>query len=355
MFERKWLWKQYFSLPHVSENKQFAGSITTNGVEICFLFARKKEKQKQKEKESTGLKTIGKKGLYQANEVIVTENMNVVGLDPGYNKILTATDDESMKSRKDRHVVELKSTTRADQIGLKQYRQWLQGSKTQKLCDAEQTIPSRKFGVLSDVLNYIRKRSQVEDRLRKFYNRVFWKHQKWKRKRKKQEWQQEVVATLTKEFKKEGKETVIAWGNGTQNSHNLAIKGYDRSPQKSLRNFVAKFLPVVVTSEYNTTKDCSHSECMKLNPVMKTEPVTMKDREGKDKVVQEIRYCANSSTGHSGHFVSRDYNAAVNIRKRLLTQTRHIGPYIDQNGATLRSSSSFGCIESKDWKGSRLI
>ncbi len=186
--EKTTTWLSVFSLPkHNSANRRFSGSITTNGIEVSFHFVPNvvvtpSKKVRRKVSKST---LIGSKGVYREGEVLIPSNANVVGLDPGYIKLIVATDDPQRTSRKQRNVLTITSKQKKIDIGQTVTEKHLNQAKTDnKIFEHERQITSRKFCSLIDVEEYIQSRSQVEQKLRKFYNQKTWRRKKWKQKRK---------------------------------------------------------------------------------------------------------------------------------------------------------------------------
>ena len=190
------------------------------------------------------------------------------------------------------------------------YSQLLKKAKEcKKIDELEQQIPSSKFSSVADVKNYIQERCLVEQKLNAFYKRKMWRRQKWKMKQNRNRWRDNLVNEIKEKFDEPGKQIVLAWGTGTQYSYKLPIKGSPPGPQKALRDYVAKFVPVILTSEYRTTVTCS--ACGNV------ETKSFVDEDGKK--VHGLRCCDNNSENEDHpRFLSRDYNAAVNIRRRCL-------------------------------------
>ena len=252
------------------------------------------------------------KGEYTAKEnTFLPDNVNVVGLDPGKINLFSATNDDKVKTGK---ILEISSKERQRKIGLLEFAKKMEMKKKKEennIHELENQIKqSHNFTSLDEFKQYLKDRGKVEDKLTTFYNRPCWRKKKWKCAKKDQRWRQEVVNELKEKFNEEGKQLVIAWGAWTER---CPIKGSPPGPQVSLRRFVSKQIPVVCTSEYLTTKTCSH--CGEL-----TKGYPMINKEGNVKEVHGLRYCSQNSkiNGNRVHFLSRDYNAAVNIRRMCL-------------------------------------
>jgi transposase len=209
------------------------------------------------------------------------------------------------------------SRKRKQQTGQARTDEIRNGSKEKKrISDLENRMPPRKFASLNAIKAYIEERAKVEDVLRKFYNRPFWRRRRWWQKQRRQQWRDDLVSALKKKFEHPGKQLVLAWGMGTAYAWKINIKGSPPGPQKALRDYVGKFIPVIATNEYKTTVICSR--CGE-----DTTSIIGKRREGDEstrkKKVHGLRCCDNSENGER-HLLSRDYNAAINIRQRCLAR-----------------------------------
>jgi len=301
---------------------------------------------------------IGKTGLYPLEETIVDLNEHhIAPIDPGYVRLICATDDENLKSRKERNVLVISAKEKhRDTLG-QQNRELMNAQKKRKnIHNVERKLPSHKFTSPADVLKYLKIRTKLEPQLLTFYRRRFWGNRKWLSKQKQQQWKMSVVNKLKEKFDPKSKEKrnantvqgskaevsasagntnnappakqqkvetkgnsptektkklVLAWGTGTDSSWKLPIKGHVRGPQQGLRKFVAKFLPVLEIQERDTTKCCGFCG------------LEMKKVSANGKLQQGVRRCINTTVAHPASvadwphtFISRDYSAAVNIGKR---------------------------------------
>ncbi len=100
--------------------------------------------------------------------------------------------------------------------------------------------------------------------------------------------------------------TLVVWGNG---SFGATSKGHDSAPNKTLRHLLSRFVPIVMNSEYNTSKlsCCHHTVAVKLS----TEGYS---RRG------TVLKCKECST-----MLGRDENAAHNILHIFQYQHEHQG------------------------------
>jgi hypothetical protein len=89
--------------------------------------------------------------------------------------------------------------------------------------------------------------------------------------------------------------TLVVWGNG---GFGPASKGHDAAPNKRLRHLLSRYMPIVMGTEYNTSKlsCCCHIQAEKLST---------KGYSGRGTVLR----CPN----HLERLLGRDENAAHNI------------------------------------------
>ena len=100
--------------------------------------------------------------------------------------------------------------------------------------------------------------------------------------------------------------TIVAWGNGSFGS---TSNGHDSAPNKTLRHMLSRFIPIVMNTEYNTSKlsCCHHMKATKLSTSGYT-------RRG------AVLKCKGCST-----ILGRDENAAHNILHIFRHQYEHNG------------------------------
>jgi hypothetical protein len=100
--------------------------------------------------------------------------------------------------------------------------------------------------------------------------------------------------------------TLVVWGNS---GFGATSKGHDSAPNKKLRHLLSRFVPIVLNSEYNTSKMscCHHSTTAKLST---------NGYKGRGTVLQ----CHNCS-----QLLGRDENAAHNIMHIFQYQCEHSG------------------------------
>jgi hypothetical protein len=117
--------------------------------------------------------------------------------------------------------------------------------------------------------------------------------------------------------------TLVVWGNG---GFGPTSKGHDSAPNKRLRKLLSRFVPIVMNTEYNTSKMscCCHVESTKLRP------------EGYKKRGTVLK-CGKCST-----LLGRDENAAHNILYIFQHQHEHQGEIPSAFCPAARTKQSIG-------------
>jgi hypothetical protein len=111
-----------------------------------------------------------------------------------------------------------------------------------------------------------------------------------------------------------GNNTLVVWGNG---SFGPTSKGHDSASNKRFRRLLSRYMPIVMGTEYNTSKlsCCCHVEAKKLTTKNYKKRVTVLRCDGQQE--------SDGGTTKCGRILGRDENAAHNILYIFQQQYTH--------------------------------
>ncbi|KAL1504762.1 hypothetical protein AB1Y20_008538 [Prymnesium parvum] len=171
---------------------------------------------------------------------------------------------------------------------------------------------------------YVRRRG---DEAQQFYAREVYRERAWSRKIRKQQGLAHFVERIWA-MREDGKQIVLAhgaWGTGAGRPGTACNKGRPPCPGVMLMRELAKYFPVVLVPERNTSKTCSHCGFVGCTSVSEVDATLREQKMGAATSPQEVyrasrfelrslRRCHNASCRK---VLNRDRNAAVNIGRRL--------------------------------------
>lgn len=314
--EKDFLWQSFFKIPRIGKRFQFNHSVTTDGVSINLDYVRKgtiilhkfdrgrkKKKRKKKTEPTVDFSHLKKK--------------IVVGVDPGKINLLYMTvDGNNPTSRSERKKFRFTSRQRRREMdcdGMQKKRQLLlQNSEQVKLAQDQLSKCDRRSLKPSTFLHYLAEKKKIHSILSGFYDNIFYRQQRMWSFRKQQSSEDRLVSSIKQKF---GAGCVLAYGDW---STPLQTPGMASTPHCRLRDKLRKHFTVIDVPETNTSKTCC--KCDSLLTAEKRE------KDGKKKEIRGLRRCTNVECGVR---ISRDYNAAINIRRNLLHCIAH-GDWMEQ-------------------------
>ena len=324
------LWNTVLNFPFQRGSWFFNGTITTDGVQVSLLWWKKDLVEKKdlerdetdlgynpfkkkgtttevEEEDKIDLGTVSK-GLFTHQEIHPCKNLKVIGIDPGRNYLLTASNGFSLSKKQYYEECGFKETkTRRDLYLL---------GVPKKIRDRIHEAANQTFRVpdFKDWKANWEARKPLEDLLFKFYGNKTFRNHKFFMYRRTQKCMDKAFNRLLKGVNLS--KTVVAFGDGSFPS---SSKGELPGPLSSLVRKLSKRIRVVMIDEYNTSKTCNdchgrHSDRKMHSFVYKKQTKTF---ERVWKPSYEILQCKNCLRWHQ-----RDSNASKNI-KMLLESILH--------------------------------
>lgn len=302
--EKDTLWYSFFRLPKVSQKWRFNHSITTDGISLnvslvakTIAVQHKYDKGRQKKK---------KRKLASSFDFSHLAGRTIVGVDPGKINLVYMTSDSNTPTKKiDRRRMRHTSKQRWKElnvVGMREEREFILSSNPDVVTAQESlSILDSKSSSVSLFLEWLKTKERVHTTLSGFYRNIFFRQQRMWSRRKRQRSEDSLLHQVVNKF---GKDCVLAWGDW---GASLQTPGMPSTPNCRLRRKLSHHLLVVDVPEANTSK-----LCCKCGSNLKGEK---KMQGGKEKEIRGLRRCINDKCRVR---ISRDYNAAINIRLNLL-------------------------------------
>lgn len=299
----------------------FGYSFTTNGVDVSILCeedlskssARKKKKHQSAPVQASYFPNDGRK---------------IVGADPGKHSILYMTSDSATPGPgpKKFERLEYRTRRRRHDLRVKHFANIRSSRKEEHLLQSDvdiqelETSLSRQNPKAPFILgfsNYLQTRFSHQQVLYAFYDHPVYPTLRFKSFQGRQKSERRLVNDIQRVFG--SRESIILalgdWSESTQ------MKGCVPSPVVGIKNALSKHFTICVVSEYNTTKTCSKCGGRMAEDLLRKRCRT-NSRTGEVNLIENraLRRCQNVACGVR---FSRDYNAAINIRRQALHLRDH--------------------------------
>jgi transposase len=295
------LWRKLLNFPFQKGRWHFNGTLVTDGVQVSVLWWREGNEPPETKKK-VDLTTVSR-GLFSPEQIQPTSQLEVIGIDPGRNYLLTASNGFSLSKRQYYEECGLNTT--------KNRREWFLQQQTPEIQDLIHQAANQTFRVpdfKAWKLNW-ESRKPLESLLFRFYGDKRFRNHKFFVHTRRQKCLDRAFNRLVNGL--DLSKTVIAFGNG---KFPTSSKGEKSGPLSSLARKLSTRLRVIMTDEFKTSKTCN--ACFGLHSNRKMYSYVW-NRESKShsrvfKSPYEILQCTNCSRWHQ-----RDSNASKNIQMLL--------------------------------------
>jgi transposase len=298
------LWQKFFDLRRFriskSQRWKFDCHIKTDGVSVSALFQKARKTKKVKRQRTAS----------SADQL--TERV-VVGVDPGKHSIIYMTSDDSCIGKR----LQYTNVQRYMETGMTKFHRQHKQMKTAEIQTLEMSLTAVNSRASSSegFQKYIAARSSVEDKLYQHYSDLQFRVHRWWTYRGRKRSEAKLVRNIQEKF---GKDAILAYGSW---NHPFQMHGLVPSPTSGMRRLLNRNFQTFDVPEHYTTKVCSKCLCGKMVPVLKR-PSKRWLRKGEKRMV-DVRGLRRCNNGDCAVWMNRDYNAAINIRKKLLYFLQH--------------------------------
>jgi hypothetical protein len=278
---------------------QHARVVTTDGIGASWHVYREQKTQKGRAKANQAQKidlanvTRGHLGLHGKDVLFqLNKNSTIISVDPGHSNIVSLVRqhpyDEKIST------FELKNTTWRSLNGSTRYKQSI--DSLHKRMGVQKAIDILSGSSSRNVLDYdshVRARLQSASifcSVMELKNPRRWKFEAYKT-------EQRAVHKLVTDVlgkKTNTRNTLVVWGNG---SFGPTSKGHASAPNKKMQREIARFVPLVLVNEFNTSKK---TNCCELDGV------ALRTKQYKKRTT--VFQCPGCK-----RLLPRDVNAAMNI------------------------------------------
>jgi hypothetical protein len=349
----KYLWSKdlgLFSCPN-KIRKGWAGIVTTDGVIASWHLHKEDptvctgtEKKTKKKKTAIVVTKLENKlyGTHSADDVLFdfkNQPVNIIAIDPGHDELIHAVRLHKTEqgiavldaclapllptlentSKATRHRAKYRFLKNANKSTFKlTNKQW--AHDTGRLAQRKKTQKLHKNLGLQPAIDILAAATSKTTSLETYFQHVVarvksapafiqlmrikrtsrWKFETFQREKR-------AVKQLSADLLggMDSNNTICAWGNGGFAS---TSKGHDSAPNKRLRLLLSRYMPIVMNTEYNTTKlsCCCHVEGTKLTTKDYKRRWTVKRCDGQHE-------SDDGTTSKCGKLLGRDENAAHNI------------------------------------------
>jgi hypothetical protein len=293
MLYSKYYWNYIFNINVNTTKKKFFGHLQTDGKAVS-LILRSPKVIKEILTEAEMIAKILKDPDYVKK---------TIGLDPGYTDVVTCT---RMSDPTGSFSVSTKSYYFDSKFTESNFIMKHKLHRNSTILNIVKNMPSQKTGCINRIIDYIFYIIPQLDTLMDFYTTMKIRDLKFKRYCFSQKTIDAITDNIIKEF---GSETIVAFGDFSNNGCIKAVKG----PVKKIERVLRRKCIVLSTDEYRTSK-LDHKEQIP----MAHRYSHSKGRNGKiaNHQIYNVLYCNNNKKNSVS--INRDVNASQNILEILL-------------------------------------
>lgn len=299
----KHMWSTFFNTNNRCFQKKdysFHHQIQTDGVGVSIILSKPKLIKQETEQ-------IKKKEFEYLDNVNVSTDKKIVGIDPGKSDLIYCIDENRTTFR-------YTANQRRFESGSKKYtfymnrdkRTQIIDGKTVKQHETELTQFCQKTCDLKKFQEFILNKTKINSKLFSFYQESKTRKFKLNRYFNTQKSESNMVNNFRQKFGPPS-QTIIAFGDYTQGQHQM--RGLEPTKDIGMRRLFRKHgYPVYLIDEDLTSKLCHRCKCVNEN--FKYEISHKPKYLGQRRQVHGLIRCTN---GNCGIKWNRDYNASLNI------------------------------------------
>ena len=303
------IWNTLFNMKKIntlmnSDKYIFNHMFSTDGVGCSLLFTRVELKDTpipQSKNKNTGNKEYDYITELDNTELNHLKDYNKVAIDPGKNTLMFMTDD------KGNTLTYTKMQRRIDTYAKKKRQIMMKSFEENDIKKIEEPLNqtcsmSCNYGKF---IEYLKMRNQINQELQTYYEQELFRKLRWRSHTYRQKSESILINKIKRTF---GKKIVIGFGSFQQTQQ---MKHCMPTPNKSLKDLLAKHFKLCIVDEFKTSKMCSFC--------LEGETCYYKQRENprpfrKGMVnVHGLLTCTKCSKSSHSHLMNRDLNGSRNI------------------------------------------
>ena len=303
------IWNTLFNMKKINtlmnvDKYTFNHMFSTDGVGCSLLFTRVELKDTpipQSKNKNTGNKEYDYITELDNTELNHLKDYNKVAIDPGKNTLMFMTDD------KGNTLTYTKMQRRIDTYAKKKRQIMMKSFEENDIKKIEEPLNQtcsmscnyEKF------IAYLKMRNQINQELQTYYEQELFRKLRWRSHTYTQKSESILINKIKRTF---GKKIVIGFGSFQQTQQ---MKHCMPTPNKSLKDLLAKHFKLCIVDEFKTSKMCSFC--------LEGETCYYKQRENprpfrKGMVnVHGLLTCTKCSKSSHSHLMNRDLNGSRNI------------------------------------------
>ena len=303
------IWNTLFNMKKINtlmnvDKYTFNHMFSTDGVGCSLLFTRVELKDTpipQSKNKNTGNKEYDYITELDNTELNHLKDYNKVAIDPGKNTLMFMTDD------KGNTLTYTKMQRRIDTYAKKKRQIMMKSFEENDIKKIEEPLNQtcsmscnyEKF------IAYLKMRNQINQELQTYYEQELFRKLRWRSHIYTQKSESILINKIKRTF---GKKIVIGFGSFQQTQQ---MKHCMPTPNKSLKDLLAKHFKLCIVDEFKTSKMCSFC--------LEGETCYYKQRENprpfrKGMVnVHGLLTCTKCSKSSHSHLMNRDLNGSRNI------------------------------------------
>ena len=303
------IWNTLFNMKKIntlmnSEKYTFNHMFLTDGVGCSLLFLRVDLKDipiPQSKNKNTGNKEYDYITELDNAELNHLKDYNKVAIDPGKNTLMFMTDD------KGNTLTYTKMQRRIDTYAKKKRQIMMKSFEDNNIKKIEEPL-NQTYSMSCNYekfIAYLKIRNQINQELQTYYEQELFRKLRWRTHTYTQKSESILINKIKRTF---GKKIVIGFGSFQQTQQ---MKHCMPTPNKSLKDLLAKHFKLCIVDEFKTSKMCSFC--------LEGETCYYKQRENprpfrKGMVnVHGLLTCTKCSKSSHSHLINRDLNGSRNI------------------------------------------
>ena len=303
---KDFIWNEFFKMDKKifnSKDFKFNGSIQTDGFSISIL-----QSKNGKVGKFTEMYIDDKK----IKDKVCLKNLNLVSIDPNKDDLIYCA--SGSKENEDFKIFRYTQMQRNKEMYTKKHKRVLEHEKyINDISEIENELSefNSKTNDFNEFSKYIKKKNDINERLKIFYERVLWRKNRLSSYVGKTKSEQKMLKKFKEKFGNSD-ETLIAFGDWSQKEQ---MKFKQPSKGKSFRSLFRKAgYKVYLIDEYKTSKQCCN--CKDTNAINEKFLKVMSPRPWKrdtEIMCHGLVKCKTCNT-----MFNRDTNSVVNIRNIAL-------------------------------------
>lgn len=301
------IWNSLFNMEKINklmntERYVFNHMFSTDGVGCSLLFVRVDMKDKTiQENTNSSCSDYDYITELPEEELNHLKDYNKVAIDPGKNTIMFMTDENG-------HTLKYTKMQRRIETYAKKKRQIIMKTFEENNIKQIEEPLNQTCSMTCDYdkfINYLKMRNKINQELQKYYEQELFRKLRWRSHTYTQKSESILINKIKRTF---GKKIVIGFGSYQQTQQ---MKNCMPTPNKSLKDLLAKHFKLCIVDEFKTSKMCSFC--------LEGETCYYKQRENPRPFreglvnIHGLLTCTKCSKSSHSHLMNRDLNGSRNI------------------------------------------